>query len=62
MGSSERRSLLQALAVSATAFVLVVLFNVAALDEPLSDAWAFPAGLLAVMFLIKAYFILRKRI
>lgn len=49
-----------AIAVSAVTFVLLVFFNVAALDEPLSEAWLFPAVFVVGMLLIKGYFIRRK--
>jgi hypothetical protein len=61
MGDRERRAWRLAVAAAIGAFLLLLLFNVAARDEPLRDAWLFPAGWAATTFLIKAYFIRQER-
>jgi hypothetical protein len=60
MADSEWRMWMFAISVSVGAFLLLVLFKVAALDEPLSEAWRFPTAFAAVMLLIKMYFIRHK--
>lgn len=60
MRQSEFRTWAVAIATSIIAFILVVWLVVAGLDEPLTDAWRFPALLMGVMLVIKAYFIRRN--
>ncbi len=57
MSDSRLRKAGFGVAVSVTSFVLLVWLVVAALDEPLSEAWIFPAVFVGVTFVIKGYFI-----
>lgn len=60
MEQPRGRAWLSAVTVSSTAFALVCWLGVAALDQPLSEAWQFPALFLGVLLAVKGYFIERR--